>query len=84
MIQLESLFYGTKALVIGLPIGCVLSYVIYRVMSEGDMILRYHLPIRAMLLAVAAVFLLITCIMRYSVRRISKQNIIETIRNENI
>lgn len=84
MVQLESLFYGMKSLIIGLPLGCVISFVIYKVMMEGELVLQYHLPIGAMLISALAVFVLITCIMRYSIRKIGKQNMIETIRNENI
>ncbi len=83
MIRLESLFIGLKALIFGIPIGLALSFIIYYFLnySEG---LPYKLPIMASLLAVLAVFLLISLIMKYSLNKISKQNIIETIRNENI
>lgn len=84
MIQLESFFYGMKSLVIGIPIGCVLSYLIYNVLSGGEIVIAYSLPIAAILISVVAVFLLITVIMKYSIGKISKQNVIETIRNENI
>ena len=83
MIRLESLFMGLKALIIGIPIGILLSYVIYYyfVFSSG---LPYKLPIVAILLAIITVFILISIIMKYSINKINKQNIIETIRNENI
>lgn len=84
MIRLESFFYGMKSLLIGIPIGCVLSYLIYRALSSGQMVLNYRLPMQAIVIAVIAVFLLIGVIMRYSIRKINKQNTIETIRNENI
>ena len=83
MIRLESLFMGLKALIIGIPIGILLSYVIYYyfVFSSG---LPYKLPIVAILLAIITVFILISIIMKYSINKINKQNTIETIRNENI
>lgn len=84
MIQLESFFYGMKSLVIGIPIGCVLSYWIYSVLTGGEIVIAYSLPIAAILISVVAVFLLITVIMKYSIGKINKQNVIETIRNENI
>ena len=40
--------------------------------------------IALILVILIVVFLLITCIMKYSINRIKKQNTIETIRNENI
>ncbi len=84
MIRLESLFYGSKSLLIGLPIGCALSYVIYRLLADGTMDVGYRLPIKPMLLSIVCVFVLLLTIMRYSIGRIRKQNMIETIRNENI
>ncbi|MBQ8559506.1 MAG: ABC transporter permease [Tyzzerella sp.] len=84
MIQLESFFYGMKSLVIGIPIGCVLSYLIYHVLAGGEIVIAYSLPIAAILISIIAVFLLITVIMKYSIGKINKQNVIETIRNENI
>ena len=83
MIRLESVFMGTKSLLIGIPIGVALSYVIYYYFTM-DMGMKYIIPVVPVVIAVAAVFLLITCIMKYSISKINKQNIIETIRNENI
>ena len=83
MIRLESIFMGTKSLVIGVPIGIGLSYLIYYYLGK-DIGLPYILPLLAIIISILAVFLLITCIMRYSINKINKHNTIETIRNENI
>ena len=84
MIRLESFFYGTKSLIIGIPIGCLLAYIIYRLLSADDSSMYFELPYPAILITIIAVFLLIACIMKYSIKKINKQNTIETIRNENI
>lgn len=83
MIRLESLFMGIKSLFFGIPIGIALSYVIYHFLSEESG-MPYKLPIEAILIAIAVVFILISLIMKYSMSKINKQNTIETIRNENI
>lgn len=83
MIRLESLFMGIKSLFFGVPIGITLSYIIYHFLSEESGI-PYKLPIEAILIAIAVVFILISLIMKYSMSKINKQNTIETIRNENI
>lgn len=83
MIRLESLFVGLKSLLWGIPIGICLSYLIYRLVSE-DIGLPYKLPIVAILISIVAVFILITSLMKYSMSKINKQNMIDTIRNENI
>lgn len=83
MIRLESLFIGFKSLFYGIGIGIVLSYIInhYLVHESG---LPYELPITAIIISIVVVFILISLIMKYSINKISKQNTIETIRNENI
>ncbi len=83
MIRLESIFMGVKSLVFGVSIGVGLSYAIYRALGEESGV-KYEFPVGAVGIAVVAVFLLIFCIMRYSMGKISRQNTIETIRNENI
>lgn len=83
MIRLESILYCGKSLLIGIPLGIVLSLLIYRAFMEGAE-LGYTIPWGGILIAAAAVLLLIAGIMRYSMNRINRQNIIETIRNENI
>ena len=82
MIRLESLFIGVKSLLFGIPIGCVLSYLIYISNREG--LISFALPIKPIIISSIAVFLLISIIMGYSVKKCENQNIIETIRNENI
>ncbi|MBE6046802.1 MAG: ABC transporter permease [Clostridium sp.] len=83
MIRLETLFMGVKSLLFGVPIGIGLSYMIYLNFTKGSGMI-YKLPIISISLSVCAVFILISLIMKYSINKISKQNIIETIRNENI
>lgn len=83
MIRLESLFIGLKSLIFGVPIGCGLSYLIYNFLGKEEG-LAYELPILSILISIVAVFILIHILMKYSIKKINKQNIIETIRNENI
>ena len=84
MVSLESFFYGTNSLMIGVPIGTILSYIIFKVLMTGSFRMKYELPMTGILIAAGAVFLLIWVIMNYSMNQIGKQNVIETIRNENI
>lgn len=83
MISLESILYGSKSLIIGIPIGVGLSYWLYE--SFGiNMTTEYELPIIGIIISIVAVTLLVGTIMRYSLSKINKQNIIETIRKDNI
>ena len=83
MIRLESIFMGLKSLIFGLPIGLILSYLIYYFLGR-EMGISYPIPSLAIIISILAVFLLITSLMKYSMSKINKQNTIETIRNENI
>ena len=83
MVHLESIFYGTKSLLIGIPLGLLGSFGIYKAFAVGNDF-GFIIPWQAILIAVVVVFLLISIIMHFSVKKINKQNIIETIRNENI
>lgn len=85
MIRLESLFYGTKSLIIGVPLGILGSILILNIfnISAGNNF-SYIFPWFAVAVSVAFVFLIVWLIMKFSIKKVSKQNIIETIRNDNI
>ena len=83
MIRYESVLYGVKALTLGLPVGVLLSYLFHR-LFVGILVVPYELPWQEMGIATVFVFLIIFLMMGYAVRKTKKQNIIETIRTENI
>lgn len=83
MIRLESIFYCGKSLFYGILIGSGLSYLIYLAFGEG-IEMGYMFPWQGIIIASIAVGILITVIMHYSLNKINKQNIIETIRKDNI
>ncbi len=83
MIRLESVFYGLKSLIIGVPMGILLSYLVYN-MFKVDLGAAFSIPVKPILISVVFVIVVVGVIMRYSMRKINKQNIIETIRNDNI
>ncbi len=83
MIFLESFFYCIKSLLIGIPIGISLSYLVYLAL-KGEMIFKYTLPYKGIIISICIVFILVFTLMKYSVNKTKNKNIIETIRNENI
>lgn len=83
MIRLESIFYGFKSLIIGIPLGLLGSFGIYKAF-QGGLDFSYKLPINALIIVIIFVSIIIGIIMKYSLSKINKQNIIETIRNDNI
>ncbi len=83
MIFLESFFYCTKSLIIGIPIGIGLSCLFYIALTNRIGI-KYTLPYKGIIISIIIVFILIFTLMKYSVNKLKDNNIIETIRNENI
>ena len=87
MIHLESLLYTMKSLLIAIPIGLIGSAGIQWMMNLGrteERLVPYFFPWFEILLCLVVVLLLLLVIMRFSIAKVSKQNIIETIRNDNI
>ena len=78
MINLETLFYGTKSLLYGIILGLLGTLAMYKAFSvkiDAGM----YIPIKPIIISVIFVFILIFIIMRYSISKINKQN-----RKENI
>lgn len=84
LINLETIFYSLKSLLIGIPLGVGISYLIYIAFSEGSREFQYEFPFGGVFISILAVFILVFIIMNYSIKKVNKQNIIEDIRNENI
>lgn len=83
MIRLENIFYGIKALIFSIPIGIGVSYLIYNAFLNS-LSMSYVPPIKAIIISVIFVFVIIGIIMKFAINKINKQNIIDTIRNDNI
>nr|WP_302119246.1 ABC transporter permease [uncultured Ruminococcus sp.] len=84
MIRLESLMYGIKSLLIGIPLGIAGVFAIFSAFSVGSVPMSFVFPWKAILISIAVVFVAVWLIMKYSISKVNKQNIIETIRNDNI
>jgi len=85
MINLESIFLGLKVLIISLPIGMGISYAIYYAISNlNGIFIAYDPNIFSIVVSIVGVFVIVKIIMSYSINKINKQNIIETLRNNNI
>lgn len=84
MIRLESLMYGIKSLIIGIPLGVLGVFAIFSAFSRGNVPMSFVFPWKAILISIVAVFIVVWLIMKYSISKVNKQNIIETIKNDNI
>ena len=83
MINLETLFYCSKSLFFGILLGVLGSFAIHKAFSiKFDN--AFELPVLSILLSIIFVYVLVYIIMKYSMNKINKQNIMETIRKYNI
>lgn len=84
MVRLESVFISVKALVIGVPLGILISYLLCVMMNRMDAVIIYELPYKAIILCIVVVIMLIYAIMKLSMTKLRHNNIVETIKNENL
>lgn len=84
MVRLESVFISVKALVIGVPLGILISYLLCVMMNRMDGAIIYKPPYKAIILCIVVVIILIYAIMKLSMTKLRHNNIIETIKNENL
>jgi len=79
MIRFESVFYGLKALILGLPISMLISYYLYK-REMYVYSFAFSLPWISYAVAIFLVFVLVFTTMMYSVSRVNKSNIVDTLK----
>ena len=83
MIYMESILYGILSLLYGIPIGICLNVLMNKIL-EGMITVQTLIPYKAILICVVAIFV-ITFIASYiPLKKMSKENIIDNIRQESI
>lgn len=83
MMNYECFIYGSKALIFGLPVSFGMTVLIHMAMYNGfenD----FFIPWKAVAIAVLSVFAVVFATMVYSMSKIKSDNLIETLKNENI
>lgn len=83
MLNLESLLYGLKSLLIGVPLGVVLSFALYRLFSL-EVNFEFEIPWLAVGLCVLGTFAITFISMRYASSKLRRSNIAEAMRAVNI
>ena len=83
MMNYECLLYGSKALLLGLPVSCGITYLIYRAVTTAYET-SFHLPWAAIGIAVLSVFLVVFATMMYAMSKVKKDNPIDALKNENL
>ena len=83
MMNYECILYGTRALLLGLPVSCGVTWLTWKSISNG-METDFRLPWEAMGIAVLGVFLVVGISMVYAMGKIHKDNPIDALKNENL
>jgi putative ABC transport system permease protein len=82
MMNYECILYGVKSLIYGLPVACLLTYLMKASIMQGVDV-PFTLPYTSIIISVVSVFLVVFATMLYSMRKLSKENIIEALKCEN-
>ena len=82
MIRLESLFYGLGAAAIGIPVSLYLITLLHYNLMQGSFWFSFTMPWPMMLGGVAVLMLMVMTMMSYATRKVRKENIIETLKEE--
>lgn len=80
MVSLESAFYGIKALVFGIPISIILSYVLSIVLAKEQ--IPFEINWILYLAVILVVFVIVGLSMLYSVSKLKDDNIVETLKED--
>lgn len=82
MLRFESLFYGLKALIFGLPLGLLCSYFMQQILVDGSFDIAFYPDWRVYLGVTLAVFLIVGMSMWYATSKVKKDTIVETLKTE--
>lgn len=83
ILSLESVMSGAKALIIGLPVSAVICLLIYKAIAQGFET-AFIVPWASIIGAVAGVFIVTFISMLHAANRLKKENILDSLRDENI
>ncbi|WP_117168900.1 ABC transporter permease [Paraliobacillus sediminis] len=83
MIHFESIFYGIKALLYGLPISVAIMFLIHR-STQQSFEYEFTLPWLDIVIVTVAIFIIVGSAMLYAISKVKKENIIDGLKQENI
>lgn len=83
MLFFESLLYGLKSLLWGLPISFAMMGLIYWAL-EGNFHMAFTVPWTQVIIGIAAIFAIVMITVLYAARKVKGENIIDGLRNTNL
>ncbi|MHA6528840.1 FtsX-like permease family protein [Paenibacillus sp. BAC0078] len=82
MMNFECAFYGMRALLFGLPVAALSSWLIYKRMGGGADNIDFVFPWGSMAISVFSVLFIVFITMLYAISKIKKENIIDALRDD--
>ncbi len=82
MMNLECVLYGCKGLFFGLLVATGVTWLIYRALSN-ELMFDFYIPWYSVVIAVGSVFIVVFATMLYAMSKIKKDNVVETLKQEN-
>lgn len=83
MMQFECLLYGCKGLLYGLPVSIGITWLIYQAVCDG-IDFGFFIPWYSFVIAIGSVFTVVAATMIYSMRKLSSENTMDALKNENL
>lgn len=83
MLFLESMFFGLKSLIYGIPASIAINILIAKVLN-GIITTKAIIPWNYLAISILGVFIIVLLSMNYASKKIKKENILEALREENI
>ena len=81
MLRFESIFYGLKALLYGIPLSIAISILLNKAMQTG-ISLTFALPWKSYGAAILMVFVIVAVTMLYSSSKVKRENIIDALKDD--
>lgn len=82
MMRFECVLYGVRTLLFGLPVSGIMSWMIYKGMQFGSADIGFVFPWSSIIISMMGVFFVIFITMLYVTSKISKENIIDALRDD--
>ncbi|MBR0425640.1 MAG: ABC transporter permease, partial [Clostridia bacterium] len=83
MLSYECIIYGLRALLFGLPVSLGVTFLIHRIVAQ-ELQRGFYVPWHSIAIAVGSVFAVVFATMLYARHRLSRDNPIDALKNENL
>lgn len=83
MMVFESMLYGVKGILYGIPVALGVTYLIYRSLLQGVDV-EFYVPVDSIVIAILSVFMVVFATSIFAMDKIKKDNPIDALKNENL